>query len=289
MINFRYHVVSLTAVLLALAAGVVLGAGFLDRSDDDAATVATTDSAIASFEAGYASRTAPLLTNDVLDSTSVLIVTTTGARAEDVKGVTSAIERAGGSVVGSVELTAKLLDPGGRQFADGVAEKAGAEVAEITDAAPGYPRIGAALARAYLATKAADADETSAQLAAAFTEGELVVGEQPDRRASLAVVVTAPRSSATEQQGASLAALVTALDQASAGVVVAGPTSSSQQGGLVDAVRADDGASQVSTVDVADLALGRIAVALALAEELDGRSGAWGTARSADGALPAAS
>ena len=288
MINFRYHVVSLTAVLLALAAGVVLGAGFLDQTDDDGSSSgSSTDSGVRSFDSGYASRTAPLVAKDALKSRTVLIVTTPGVQATDVKGVQGAIEQAGGTVSGQVELTSKLLDPGGRQFADGVADKAGAGISEVSTASAGYPRIGAALARAYLATKVTDADEASTQLAAAFTEGDLVVGDQPEQRADLAVVVTAPRTSATNQQGASLAALATALDQASAGVVVAGPSSASLEGGLVEAVRGAEGASQVSTVDVADLPAGRVVVTLALAEEINGRSGAWGTSRSADGALPA--
>ena len=32
MINFRYHLVSLTAVFLALAAGITIGAGVVDRA-----------------------------------------------------------------------------------------------------------------------------------------------------------------------------------------------------------------------------------------------------------------
>lgn len=289
MINFRYHVVSLTAVFLALASGVVLGAGFLDQTDDDGATNAPTDSAVSSFNAGYAASTAPLLAKDRLKGRSVLVMTAPGAQAADVKGVRGAIEQAGGTVVGEIELTSKLLDPGGRQFADGVAEKAGAEIAEVSSASVGYPRIGAALARAYLtnSNKQAKIDESASQLSSAFREGALtIVATAPKSRAELAVVVTAPRGSATQQQGASLAALATALDRASKGVVVAGPSSASQDDGVVAAVRGDESASQVSTVDVADVAAGRIVVALALAEEFAGRSGAWGTSRSADGSLP---
>ena len=290
MINFRYHVVSLTAVFLALAAGVLLGAGFLDQSDgDDLGGGATTDSAVASFNSGYAARTAPLLAKDRLKGRSVVVLTAPGAQATDVKGVSSAIEQAGGTVVGQIELTSKLLDPGGRQFADGVAEKAGAELAEVSSASVGYPRIGAALARAYLtnSNKKAKVDEGASQLSSAFTEGALTIASKaPKSRAELAVVVTAPNSSSTDQQGASLAALAAAMDRASRGVVVAGPSSASQEAGVIAAVRGHEDASQVSTVDVADVATGRIVVALALAEEFAGRSGAWGTSRSADGGLP---
>jgi len=288
VINFRYHVVSLTAVFLALAAGLVLGAGFLDQTDDDGATSGdTTDPGVRSFDTGYASRTAPVLAKDKLKDRTILVVTTPGARAADVKGVRTSLEQAGATIVGQIELTSKLLDPGGRQFADGVADKAGADVAEVSTAATGYPRIGAALGRAYLTRKDATVDEAATQLSAAFDEGGLVrVDTKPSKRAALAVVVTADRSSANSQQGSSLGALVTALDLASGGVVVSGPSSASLDGGLIAAVRSDEGASQVSTVDVADLPAGRTVVALAAASEVAGRSGAWGTSRSADGALP---
>ena len=35
MVNFRFHLVSLTAVFLALAAGITIGAGVVDRATVD--------------------------------------------------------------------------------------------------------------------------------------------------------------------------------------------------------------------------------------------------------------
>jgi hypothetical protein len=55
---------------------------------------------------------------------------------------------------------------------------------------------------------------------------------------------------------------------------------------VLAALRDSDAASQVSTVDVTDTAAGRVVVSLALAQEAKGQSGSWGTARSADGAVP---
>jgi hypothetical protein len=68
--------------------------------------------------------------------------------------------------------------------------------------------------------------------------------------------------------------------------VLAGPSTSSQDGGVLAELRDSDAATQVSTVDVTDTAAGRVVVALALASEADGQTGSWGTARSADGSLP---
>lgn len=287
MINFRYHVVSLAAVLLALAAGVVLGAGFLDGADDDAGSTTVADQGVASFDAGYASRTAPALLDDQLAGNGIVLFTTPGVRAADVRGVEAALQSAGGEVLGQIELTTKLLEPGGRQFADGVVERAGAEIEAVSGADAGYPRIGAALARAYLTTDQTDVDEAANQLRTAFLEGDLVTNAaEPDTRGTLAVVITGPRSSSTEPQGASLAALTTTLGQGSDGIVVAGPSTSSLDGGLLSTVRATETAASVSTVDVADLPAGRIVVALALARAVDDQAGAWGTSRSADGSVP---
>jgi hypothetical protein len=44
MINFRFHVVSLIAIFLALALGVVIGAGVIDRGVVDALTPGSTPS-----------------------------------------------------------------------------------------------------------------------------------------------------------------------------------------------------------------------------------------------------
>jgi hypothetical protein len=68
--------------------------------------------------------------------------------------------------------------------------------------------------------------------------------------------------------------------------VLAGPSPSSLEGGVVAALRDSDATSQVSSVDVTDTAAGRVVVALALATEARGQSGAWGTSRSSDGAVP---
>ena len=292
MINFRYHVVSLAAALLALAVGIVLGAGFLDDSSaagGDDSTANEADPALSSFESGYVGRTSPTLLKDTLKGQSVVVLTTATARAADVKGVSTNVEAAGGEVVGELELTSKLLDPGGRQFAEGVAQQVGEDVPGIATDGDGYARIGAALARALVADKTAEVDGAATTLRTAFTEADLVSARtEPKNRASLAIIVTGPRSSTSQDQGVAVAGIASALDSSSAGVVVAGPTSSSTSGGSLDAVRTADDAGSVSTVDVVDSAAGRVVVAIALAREAKGQSGAWGTSRSADGAVPGA-
>lgn len=115
MINLRYHVISLAAVLLALAAGIAVGSGLLDESE--AGTTATgsnaaeISSALAGFDAGYASLTAPGLLTDKLKNRSVMLLTTPGARDNEVDSLIENLTLSGARVTGQVTMTTKLLSP----------------------------------------------------------------------------------------------------------------------------------------------------------------------------------
>lgn len=291
MINFRYHLVSIAAILLALAAGVALGSGPLDdagpdlRGDDTNTTAA--DPAVASFESGYAARTSSSLSKSALKGQSVILITMPGTSAADTKEISTLLQQSDAEVTGQIELTSKLLNSSNRQFAEGVAQQAATDVPGVSEAGDSYGRVGAALGRAILADAAAAIDPTATTIRSAFTEGDLItLTSTPTKFATLAVVVTGPSTSGASDQGSVVAAMAAALDSAGKGVVVAGPVSSSSDGGIVKAVRDSNASGSVSTVDVTDMAAGRVVTVLAAAQEAAGRSGAWGTSRSADGALP---
>ncbi len=289
MISFRYHLVSIAAVLLALAAGVALGAGPLDDntvlSGNGDGSGTSADPAIARFESGYAARTSGALLKDVLKGRSVVVMTLPGARAEETKDIRADIEKAGADVTGEVQLTSKLVDPANRQFAEGVAQQSASDVKGVTEAGESYGRIGAALGRSVLGDAGKNLDTTATTISSAFDEGKLVTyAAKPAKFATLAVVVSGPGRAG--DSGSVAAQLSKAVDGSGGGAVLAGPSTSSQDGGVLAALRDSDAASQVSTVDVTDTAAGRVVVALALAREAQGQSGSWGTSRSADGPLP---
>ena len=289
MISFRYHLVSIAAVLLALAAGVALGSGPLNDnsvlSGDSAGAGTSADPAISRFESGYAALTSGALLKDVLKGQSVVVLTLPGARAEETKDIRANIEKAGGSITGEVQLTAKLVDPANRQFAEGVAQQSAADVKGVAGSGDSYGRIGAALGRAMLGGAGKKIDSTANTIGSAFDEGQLLsYSSKPTKFATLAVIVSGPGRSG--DAGSVSAQLSKAIDGAGSGAVLAGPSTSSQDGGALGALRDGDAASQVSTVDVTDTAAGRVVVALALAREAKGQSGSWGTSRSADGAVP---
>lgn len=291
MINFRFHLVSIAAIFIALAAGIALGSGPFDNASDSLGggdvNGTASDPAVRSFETGYAGRTGGALLKDKLKGESVVVLTAPGASAAEVRGVSADLAEAGATVTGEVALTSKMLSASSRQFAEGVAQESAADVAGVSGAGDSYGRIGAALGRSLLSDKPGAVDATASTISAAFSEAGLItLTKAPKRLATLAVLVTGPQRAGGDDQSTVLAALAAPLNGSGKGIVVAGPASSSTDGGAVKAVRDGDAASELSTVDVTDSAAGRIVTALAAAEQAAGQPGAWGTSRSASGALP---
>lgn len=290
MITFRYHLVSVAAILIALAAGIALGSGPLDETGDTlrgTAAPTTADPAVQSFEDGFAGRTAPSLLAGRLKGQSVVVLSVPGANPAEVTGVVNDLQLAGAEVTGHVELTGKILDSASRQFAEGVAQQVAADVPEVSGATDSYGRIGAALARSFMAKEPAAVDATAGTIRSAFVEGGLVtMTKPPEQLANLAILVAGPQRSGAADQSTVIAALAAAIHSTGKGAVVAGPSSSSTDGGAVKAVRDSDFASSISTVDVTDTPAGRIVTVLAAAAQIAGQPGAWGTSRSQGGALP---
>lgn len=287
MINLRYHVISLAAVLLALAAGIALGAGVLDTDEGSTTTIGGTDSeispALVGFDAGYATLTAPNLLNGKLKGRSVLLLTTPTARDNEVDSLIEDLTLSGAQVAGEVALTPKLLSTANRQFAEEVAAQANPDASGQTS---DYGTVGAALARGYLTKGASAPDDTARTIRSAFSEGGLVDAEQdPETSAQLALIVSGPPSNGAGGEGTVVAGMAAGIDEGSQGVTVVGPVASGESG-VVNAVRGSDAAGTVSTVDVTDTATGRVAAVLALVREVAGQSGQWGTSRAADGPVP---
>lgn len=286
MINLRYHIFSLAAVLLALAGGIALGAGVLKSDDvttDEAGNERAISPALAGFDAGFAALTAPDLLDNKLEDRTVLVVTLPSAREAEVGGIMENLNLAGAEVVGQVTLTSNFLTTGNRQFVEGVARQS---LGDEADAGGAYETISAAFARGYLTTGSADLDETARTIRAAFTEGNLVeVIQDPGSRAELLVIVAGPALTNDAGESSVVSQIVGPLKDKSEGVLVAGPVSSGEDG-VIRAVRQGQASSSVTTIDVTDTASGRVAAVLALIREAEGHSGTWGTSRAADGPVP---
>lgn len=293
MINFRYHLISIGAIFLALAAGVALGAGPLDETknligNDGNASETIDKSDLASFDSAYAKKTGTSLVAGKLKGQSVVIFTLPGARADQVAGLRTAMASGGAKISGEVALTSKLLDSTSRQFAEGVTQQAAKGVKGVATSGDSYLRVGSALGRAYLAKKATKVDASASTISSAFAEGELItVPTKPTELGTIALIVAGPDAADSEQgQGDIMAELAVGFDSQAQGVVLAGPSPSSEDGGYLQVLRSSDTASQVSTIDVTDSAAGRLVTVLVAAREIGDNAGSFGTSRSADGAIP---
>lgn len=315
MVDFRYHLVTIIAIFLALAVGVVVGTTALNgpvldglRSSNEGlisdkralesdvrALQGDVDTADQFARAQYDDLLAGELTGE-----RVLLVTAPDADDRIADQLTTAIEAAGARVTGQLALQADLLDPAQSQLVDDL-------VASVVPAGIDLPegsavnRAAAVLAAALLVVPDDDPiDRTAAQEAiSAFEEAGLIeMNEEGDQlqAATLAVLVAAPASQEPDDDAAdretraaldSLLAVASALDARSAGAVVAGPSASVLEGGLLRALRGDsDRDANVSSVDNAERAVGQVAVVLALAEQLAGRAGRYGGGQGATAPVP---
>ncbi|WP_162529852.1 copper transporter [Nocardioides caldifontis] len=307
MISFRYHVVSLLAVLLALAVGIAVGSGPLQRDDDGGdgdepsgaaeSEVSELESRLAFYDE-YARASTGALLGTALQGRAVTLLLLPGATDAAVTDAADAVTSAGGTVTARAVLDQQLLDVGERQLVEQLAaqmaEQAGRAV-EVPGDASGYEAMGLLIAHALATTTPAGQpqDEAGESVLAGLATAELAeVQGDLDRRGSLVLAVGGPPyGSADERQGAGtiLATLLTAIDSRSDGVVLTGPLASAGEDGLVGALRRDPvAAAQVSTVDVGGTVGGAVVSAMALAGEGAGRSGHYGSSAAADGAVPGA-
>ncbi|RBY87572.1 copper transporter [Blastococcus sp. TF02A-30] len=304
MIDFRYHLVSLIAVFLAVALGIVIGTTQLndpiltdienqvtdleqdkraleDRTQELQAQVDTSDA--------FAQTVAPALVEGTLSGGSVLLVVTNEDVApETVEQVTALIGQAGATVTGTVRLLPGYSDPSSssslQSYVTGGGLPAGVTVPpEAEDAGE---LVASLLAQVLMvpADGGAAPDPTAASSVLAGLASLEVVEGSSVQPAEQVVFLTAGEFTGGEaaERNATLVELVTALDRAGSGAVVAGDAASARENGLVGAIRADQGVSgSVSTVDNVATAAGQASAVLALRQERAGTSGAYGTGEEA--------
>lgn len=314
MIDFRYHLVSIIAVFLALAVGIVVGTAALNgpiqdglrsninRLTDDKRALESDvqelrDQVGAADE--FATSLAPELVGGALEDQRVLLVTTPETPGDLAERLRPLLTEAGASVTGTLEVQAPMSDPEQRQLLEDLVAQVVPAGVELPEGEP-VERAAAELAAALTTGPDAEAVEAAEAQAviAAFEEAGLVEfspepgAEDALTSATVAVVLAppGPERSATTQEQRRLEALLTlaaALDDRSRGAVVAGPASAAGEGGLVRALREQSSTSaDVSGVDNADRGIGQVAVVLALAEQVDDGVGQYGAGQGAAAPLP---
>lgn len=308
MISLRYHVISIAAVFLALAVGVVLGSTALSGSllsgltadkDELAQRAANLESERNALKArladadSFAGSVGPKIVSGALDKRTVVLVTNHDARPSDRDAVRKLIKAAGGTVTGEVQLTPAFADPRkSDQLAD-VATRLQPSGAKFpTSGGPGT-LAGALLGHTLLldgksAKRQSSVDELDAALAG-LADGGFIKPSNGIRAAQLAVVLTGGKATGKSvgDKAATIARFATEMDKAGAGAVLAGTTAAASGSGPIGVVRADTAATEVlSTVDHVQTAAGRVVTVLALREQLEGNAGRYGTGGNAQGPAP---
>jgi len=303
VINFRYHIVSLMAVFLALAVGIGVGValapsvsqGLNAEAEQDRRQVVELRSevdrlnALNAYRDEYAKRVARPVTAGALSGVGVAVVAMPDAPAAVVQSVVDAVGDAGGSVVRRTKVDGDVFDPTRAQQVETALAPYDDDLG-LDDDMTAATRVGRALSYAVAVKSDAERDQQATQVGRALDSAGLVdLGDGSGRGAELVVVVTAVTSD--PQPAPELLQAHVQLDVAltvhAGGVVVAGPNSEGVDGTDVATLRSDaDAARAVSTVDVADLSSGITTTVLAGQERLLGRVGHYGAMSRADAPLP---
>lgn len=307
MISLRQHALSLAAVFLALAVGVVLGSGFLsdtllsslrdEKKDLNTQISGLNDqknvlneklSAANNFDTQLVGR----IVHDALAGKSVVVFRTPDAKDDDVAAVSKFIGQAGGTVTGTVSLTQEFVEansaeklqtvvnssvvPAGQQLSTKLVDQ-GSQAGDLMGIA--------LLANPNPAVPAVDDTQRNTVLAALRDTG-FITYQATDHMgaANGALVVTGgalPQDAGN--QGASVARFSAALAPHGSGTLLAGRDGSATGGAAVAVARADAGLnSAISTVDDVDAAPGRITAVLGLHDLLGGgHAGQYGTGHGA--------
>ncbi|MCC3333106.1 copper transporter [Nocardia abscessus] len=300
MISMRQHAISIVAIFLALAIGVVLGSQTLAadllsglradktelRQQVDALTEQNRqldDQAMAAdrFVAGSSGR----ILGGTLADRSVVVFTTPDADPGDVDAVTRALEISGAGVTGRIALTEAFIDAAeGDRMRTAVTNVIPAGAQLRTGAVDQGSMAGDLLGLVLLLDPASGQTRGTPQELGLVLEtlrggGFLAYGDTPVHPAQLAVVVTGNGvDAARDGAGSNTARFAGALRGRGAGVVLAGRTGAADAQGPIAVVRTDAAlAAQVSTVDNLERELGRVTTVLALGEQLNGGAGRYGT------------
>ncbi|QPL06326.1 MULTISPECIES: copper transporter [Actinomyces] len=307
MIDFRYHLVSLISVFLALAVGVVLGAGPLQNSlgtalndqvtslredrNETRARLEATMSAVNERDE-YILAAADALLPGTLEGRKIALVILPGALGEDIDAVSASLEQAGATVVGRVSLTSAWAQVSRATYRSTYS----GSVAGYLDGVPATAEPNAILGRA-LAASLTRTDQNASTLTGMLTASAqgadplMTVDAELTAPADGAVVIGPRASQATDEQAGATptdAEDSAAWTQALVGLAAA-PTlvlgSAEADTDLVAALRT--AASPVATVDSVGQATATVSVPLAMAEALTGGHGHYGFDEGADMVMPA--
>lgn len=322
MIDFRYHVVSIIAVFLALTVGLVLGAtivnqdavhnlqGSINSANNQINTLKQNNRTLTGANGqlqNYIDATKNNLVQGALEPYTVVVVRIDGSD-DGLDNTTLALLKQANPTIAS-DITVN------KTFADGSSTEQLAQlVSAYTPTAQPVAGTGTTAAMNLLAealtaqvnvnatqpagpatntTPATMTPEWASKTLAAFQQnGVIKVNQAPSAtpvNRPNAALIAAPTGPNAATANAAYVALAEALHTDGTRPVIAGPSAAAGPDGLITAVLKGAAAKTVSTVDDMDQSTGQVAVVFALYQasaDPSAAAGHYGTVGTTDGLLP---
>ena len=307
MIDFRYHLVSLISVFLALAVGVVLGAGPLQNSLGTAlndqvtalrenrnatqAKLEQTETAVNERDS-YITQAASGLLPGTLASKNVAMVLLPDAKAEDADAIAAQLKNAGATVTGRVSLTSTWVDLSRENYRSTFSGQVQGHLGS-TNSKDANGILGEALAKALTAND--DSSRVLMDMLSVTVDKSgtpfISVDSTPTAAAEM-IVVVGPRPQASSGKGATVEASPgedpKAWAKALEGTAGRAPTvvvgSADGDGGVVGIIRSEK--AKVTTIDSVGQIAASVSTPLALASTRAGTTGHYGFDKGADAVMP---
>ena len=303
MIDFRYHLVSIVAVFLALAIGIVVGSTAIKGSVLTGLDLASKHELQVNrslyahnnqlkneinADEKFAQAAEDSLLRGLLAGQHVVLVLAPGADSPTVDGVTTALQKSGAVVTGRVVLSQQFFDTGSENEQalkttainlashNGIAPPGPASNAQISGQQAAAQVITAAIVnKDSVGTVTANASQRvltgfgNAGFLQVNGNGSSVLAGQ----ATMAVVVlpaTVPSAKTSGPFSLALVSLAQDLQRASKGALLAGSLKGSGPRSAIDAVAGGSAGVKLMTVDNAETVVGQIIVAQTLNQLLTG-------------------
>lgn len=307
MIDFRYHLVSLISVFLALAVGVVLGAGPLQNSLGTAlndqvtalrenrnatqAKLEQTETAVNERDS-YITQAASGLLPGTLASKNVAMVLLPDAKAEDADAIAAQLKNAGATVTGRVSLTSTWVDLSRENYRSTFSGQVQGHLGS-TNSKDANGILGEALAKALTAND--DSSRVLMDMLSVTVDKSgtpfISVDSTPTAAAEM-IVVVGPRPQASSGKGATVEASPgedpKAWAKALEGTAGRAPTvvvgSADGDGGIVGIIRSEK--AKVTTIDSVGQIAASVSTPLALASTRAGTTGHYGFDKGAEAVMP---
>ncbi|MEU1689267.1 MULTISPECIES: copper transporter [unclassified Micromonospora] len=309
MINFRYHVVSLTAVFLALAIGLVVGTAALNGpvadslkervnglSKDNSLMRQSVNSLQKELdmEEDFAAEMAQVILPGKLNGRRVLVLSLPSGR-DHTEGVVKMLQLAGANVTARIDVQDKFINPDSNNNLLELAVTAARPNSVPTSGLPGNGH-GVETSSALLASVLLDRPQGSPAVTDAdrravvqqYTNSGYLTPQDKIGGAAEAVVLVSGQpyvDKYSAEKDESVVKIAEQFDRTGA-IVVGGMGSAG--GNVVSVVRGDPVLSQtISTVDNANTVQGQLVTSLALVQQLtEKKAGQYGVGDNAAALLP---